>query len=190
MCLKAGTNKVQPYVYGRCFSTQPVNTEDGVLIYKGNLGKAVLGVKFFSYSTSMFSMCVMPYVLMKTGAGVNSFAMQVAFCGIIGFFTFLTPVLLHLITKGYVVRLYHNKDTDIYTAVTYNVFLVEKKTRFHQSDVTVPDVSKMFTSFYASKRSMLVNPMHFDLPNDYNHLMGYDRPFSFDLDDLKKPHKH
>ncbi|XP_017567223.1 transmembrane protein 70, mitochondrial [Pygocentrus nattereri] len=187
--LKPGVNEVQPYIYGRCFSSQPVSPEDGVLIYTGNLGKAVLGVKFFSYSTSMFSLCVMPYVLTKTGLGASSLAMKVAFCGFIGFFTFLTPALLHLITKGYVVRLYHNKDTDMYTAVTYSVLLMEKKTVFHQSDVKIPDVSRMFTSFYAKKRSMLVNPMLFELPHDYNHLMGYDRPFSFDLDDLKKPDK-
>ncbi|KAI4887539.1 hypothetical protein NFI96_017113 [Prochilodus magdalenae] len=187
--LKAGENKVQLYTCGRCFSSQPVSPEDGVLIYSGNLGKAVLGVKFFSYSTSMFSLCVMPYILTKTGIGADSLAMKVAFCGFIGFFTFLTPVLLHVITKGYVVRLYHNRDTDMYTAITYSALLVEKKTVFHQSDVKIPDVSKMFTSFYAKKRSMLVNPMLFALPHDYNHLMGYDQPFSFDLDDINKPDK-
>ncbi|XP_066508865.1 transmembrane protein 70, mitochondrial-like [Hoplias malabaricus] len=181
--------KVQSYISGRCISSQPVSSENGVLIYSGNLGKAVLGVKFFSYSTSMFSLCVMPYVLTQTGLGVSSLAAKVAFCGFIGFFTFLTPVLLHVITKGYVVRLYHNKDTDMYTAITYNIFLAEKKTVFHQSDITIPDVSKMFTSFYAKKRSLLVNPMMFALPHDYNHLMGYDQPFSFDLDDINKPEK-
>lgn len=129
----------------------------------------------------------MPYVLMKTGIGVNSLVLQVAFCGFVGVFTFLTPVLLHLITKGYVVRLYHNKDTDMYTAITYSALLVEKRTVFHQSDVEIPDVSRMFTSFYAKKRSMLVNPMLFAVPHDYNHLMGYDRPFLFDTDELNKP---
>ncbi|XP_067218783.1 transmembrane protein 70, mitochondrial [Chanodichthys erythropterus] len=184
--LKAHAKKVQPYRAVRWYTSLP---EDGELIYTGNLGKAVLGVKFFSYSSSMFSLCVMPYVLLKTGIGVNSLALQVAFCGFIGFFTFLTPVLLHLITKGYVVRLYHNKETDMYTAITYSALLVEKRTVFHQSDVIIPAVSRMFTSFYAKKHSMLVNPMLFALPHDYNHLMGYDRPFSFDTDDLNKPDK-
>ncbi|GAA6099703.1 transmembrane protein 70, mitochondrial, partial [Tachysurus ichikawai] len=179
--------KSRPCVYGRCYSSQLGSTEDGVLIYTGNLGKAVLGVKFFSYSSSMFSLCLMPLILTKTGIGLSSFALKAAFCGFIGFFTFLTPVLLHLITKGYVVRLYHNRETDMYTAVTYNVLLVEKKTMFHQSDVKVPDVSRMFTSFYAKKKSMLINPMLFDLPHDYNHLMGYDRPFTFDPEDINKP---
>ncbi|XP_077085729.1 transmembrane protein 70, mitochondrial [Siphateles boraxobius] len=187
--LKSHAKKVQPYCGVRWYTSSPVQPKDGELIYTGSLGKAVLGVKFFSYSSSMFSLCVMPYVLMKTGIGVNSLVLQVAFCGFIGFFTFLTPVLLHLITKGYVVRLYHNKETDMYTAITYSALLVEKRTVFHQSDVIIPAVSRMFTSFYAKKHSMLVNPMLFALPNDYNHLMGYDRPFSFDTEDLNKPDK-
>ncbi|XP_062843882.1 transmembrane protein 70, mitochondrial [Trichomycterus rosablanca] len=184
--LRSHNNKVLPYTYRRWCSSTPKSTNDGVLIYSGNLGKAVLGVKFFSYSSSMFSLCLMPYILTKTGLGVSSLALKVAFCGFIGFFTFLTPVLLHLVTKGYVVRLYHNRETDVYTAVTYNALLVEKKTAFHQSDVKVPDASRMFTSFYAKKRSMLVNPELFQIPHDYNHLMGYDRPFSFDLDEINK----
>ncbi|XP_016338324.1 transmembrane protein 70, mitochondrial-like [Sinocyclocheilus anshuiensis] len=187
--LKVHAKKVLTYCAVRWYTPLPVQPKDGELIYTGTLGKAVLGVKFFSYSSSMFSLCVMPYVLMKTGIGVNSLALQVAFCGIIGFFTFMTPVLLHLITKGYVVRLYHNKETDMYTAITYSALLVEKRTVFHQSHVVIPHVSRMFTSFYAKKHSMLVNPMLFPLPHDYNHLMGYDRPFSFDTDDLNKPDK-
>ncbi|XP_076838340.1 transmembrane protein 70, mitochondrial, partial [Brachyhypopomus gauderio] len=175
---------------GRCYSAQSTSPEDGILIYTGNLGKTVLGVKFFSYSSSMFSLCVMPYIMMKNGMGVSSFTMKVAFCGVIGFFTFITPVLLHLITKGYVVRLYHNKETDTYTAVTYSAFLTQKKTVFHQSDVRIPDVSSMFTSFYVKKQSMLLNPMLFDLPHDYNHLMGYDQPFSFDMEEVNKPDKN
>ncbi|XP_041101860.1 transmembrane protein 70, mitochondrial [Polyodon spathula] len=175
----------------RCFYTSSTKeSEQGRLIYTGNIAKAVLGVKFFSYSSSMFSLCVMPYVLFRSGVGVQNLALQVAFYSIVGVFTFLTPLLLHLITKGYVVRLYHNAETDTYTAVTYSALLVEKKTVFHQKDIKVPDISKMFTTFYANKKSMLVNPMLFPVPNDYNHLMGYDQPFSFDLEDLSDQDKN
>ncbi|KAL0966101.1 hypothetical protein UPYG_G00290950 [Umbra pygmaea] len=168
----------------RSFCTSSTcHSEEGKLIYSGNLGNAVRGVKMFSYTSSGASLCMMPYILLKTGIGVQSMMLKYAFCGIIGFFTFMTPVLLHLITKGYVVRLYHNQDTDTYTAVTYNVLLMEKKTVFHQSQVKIPGVSKMFTTFYANNRSMLVNPMLFPLPHDYNHLMGYDQPFTFEMED-------
>ncbi|XP_078072454.1 transmembrane protein 70, mitochondrial [Mustelus asterias] len=161
-------------------------TKEGRLIYSGNLARVVLGVKFFSYSTSIFSLCVMPYVLLQSGLGIQSPALQIAFCGIMGFFTFLSPMVLHLLTKGYVIRLYHDVKTDNYTAITYNVLLQQKKTVFHQKDVKVPGVSKMFTTFYANKKSLLVNPVLFWHPHDYSHLMGYDQPFSFNLDELKK----
>lgn len=143
----------------------------------------LLGVKLFSYSTSGASLLIMPHILLNTGLGIQSFAMQTAFCGVIGFFTFLTPVLLHLFTKGYVVRLYHNPGTDIYTAITYSIFLTEKKNVFHQRHVQIPAVSKMFTTFYADQMGLLVNPDLFPVPQDYNHLMGYDKPFRFDSDD-------
>ncbi|XP_072323642.1 transmembrane protein 70, mitochondrial [Scyliorhinus torazame] len=172
----------QPF---RCFRSDG-NAMEGRLIYSGNLARVVLGVKFFSYSTSIFSLCVMPYVLLQSGLGIQSPALQIAFCGTMGFFTFLSPTVLHLLTKGYVVRLYHDEKTDNYTAITYNVLLQQKKTVFHQKDVTVPGVSKMFTTFYANRKSLLVNPVLFWHPNDYSHLMGYDQPFSFNLDELKK----
>ncbi|XP_075934063.1 transmembrane protein 70, mitochondrial [Anarhichas minor] len=170
----------------RCLSNVS-HSEDGNLIYTGSLGSAVRGVKLFSYSTSGTSLFLVPHTLLKTGLVVQSFAMKATFCGVIGFFTFLTPVLLHLITKGYVVRLYHNPDRDTYTAVTYSVFLTEKKSVFHQRQVRIPAVSQMFTSFYAGKMGLLVNPDMFPVPQDYNHLMGYDKPFSFDTDQVNKP---
>lgn len=141
------------------------------------------GVKLFSYSTSGASLLLMPQILLKTGLGVESFALQAVFCGVICVFTFLTPVLLHLVTKSYVVRLYHNADRDTYTAVTYSVFLTEKRSTFHQEQVRIPTVHKIFTTFYADNKGLLVNPDVFVLPQDYNHLMGYDKPFMFSIDD-------
>ncbi|XP_072220359.1 transmembrane protein 70, mitochondrial [Leuresthes tenuis] len=172
----------------RCLSTMPHSKQEN-LIYTGSLGSAVRGVKMFSYSTSGASLFLMPKILLKTGLGVKSFVMQVAFCGFIGFFTFLTPVLLHFITKGYVIRLYHNPDRDTYTAITYSVLLTEKKYVFHQSQVRIPAVSKMFTTFYAGQVGLLVNPDLFLIPHDYNHLMGYDKPFRFSTDDVDQPDK-
>ncbi|XP_077415003.1 transmembrane protein 70, mitochondrial [Vanacampus margaritifer] len=178
--------KVQSRPPSSCFSTVP-QSEDGNLIYTGSLGTAVRGVKFFSYSSSGASLLLMPQILFKTGLGVQSIALQVAFCGIIGFFTFFTPLLLHFLTKGYVIRLYHNPDKDTYTAITCSVFLMEQRTVFHQKEVSVPAVSKMFTTFYANNAGMLVNPDMFALPQDYNHLMGYDKPFTFRTDYMDRP---
>ncbi|XP_033975864.1 transmembrane protein 70, mitochondrial isoform X2 [Trematomus bernacchii] len=173
-------------VSSRCLSTA-THSEDGKLIYSGSLGTAVRGVKLFSYSSSWASLLVMPQILLKTGLGVQSLALQAAFCGVVGFFTFITPVVLHFITKGYVIRLYHSPDRDTYTAITYSVFLTEKRRVFHQRKVRIPAVSQMFTTFYAGDAGLLVNPDMFLLPHDYNHLMGYDKPFSFSTDDVDRP---
>ncbi|KAJ7407529.1 transmembrane protein 70 [Willisornis vidua] len=160
--------------------------EHGRLVYKGNLAKTVLGVRFFSYSTSIFNLFMMPYIMLKSGIGVESLLVQAAFYGLIGFFTFVTPVTLHVLTKGYVIRLYYKDEMDTYTAITYNAILAEKATVFHREDVKIPDITKMFTTFYAKTKSMLVNPTLFPNPQDYNHLMGYDKSSLFKLEELKE----
>lgn len=98
----------------------------------------------------------------------------------------ITPVLLHLVTKGYVIRLYHEATTDTYRAVTYSVFLSEASTVFHQGDVKVPGSAHLFTTFYAKTKSLLVNPGLFPNPKDYDHLMGYDKPFTFDTEETSE----
>uniref|UniRef100_A0A8C3KL34 Transmembrane protein 70 n=1 Tax=Calidris pygmaea TaxID=425635 RepID=A0A8C3KL34_9CHAR len=169
-----------------CTSSPHDHPEHGRLVYKGNLAKAVLGVRFFSYSTSIFNLFMMPYIMLKTGIGFESLFIQAAFYGLIGFFTFVTPVTLHVLTKGYVIRLYYKEDMDTYTAITYNAILAEKATVFHQKDVKIPDITKMFTTFYAKTKSMLVNPTLFPNPQDYNHLMGYDKSLYFNFEEEKE----
>ncbi|XP_075561402.1 transmembrane protein 70, mitochondrial [Pelecanus crispus] len=186
----AGAQQVASFqgvaVRSLCTSSPHEHPEHGRLVYKGNLAKAVLGVRFFSYSTSIFNLFMMPYIMLKTGIGFESLIIQAAFYGLIGFFTFVTPVTLHVLTKGYVIRLYYKDEMDTYTAITYNAILAEKATVFHQKDVKIPDITKMFTTFYAKTKSMLVNPTLFPNPQDFNHLMGYDKSFYFNLEEEKE----
>nr|XP_044621824.1 LOW QUALITY PROTEIN: transmembrane protein 70, mitochondrial [Equus asinus] len=167
----------------RCLHTQLEKSEDGRLIYTGNLARTVFGVKCFSYSTSLISLAFLPYIFAQNNIIFGSLPLQILFYGIIGSFTVITPVLLHFITKGYVVRLYHEATTDTYKAITYNVVLSETSTVFHQNDVKIPDSTHVFTTFYAKTKSLLVNPVLFANPEDYNHLMGYDKPFTFDMEE-------
>ncbi|XP_055475175.1 transmembrane protein 70, mitochondrial [Psammomys obesus] len=173
----------------RCLHTQPDKPEDGRLIYTGNLARTVLGVKFFSYSTSMISLAFLPYLFSQSNVVFGSQPLQILFYGIMGSFTVITPMLLHFLTKGYVIRLYHEATTDTYRAITYNVVLSETSTVFHQNDVKIPESAHIFTTFYAKTKSLLVNPVLFPNPEDYNHLMGYDKPFTFDMEEVseKKP---
>ncbi|XP_052572752.1 transmembrane protein 70, mitochondrial [Peromyscus californicus insignis] len=163
----------------RCLHTQFDKPEDGRLIYTGNLARAVFGVKCFSYSTSVLSLAFLPY-LSQSNLTFGSLPLQILFYGIMGIFAVITPTLLHFLTKGYVIRLYHEATTDTYKAITYNAVLSETSTVFQQNDVKIPESSHIFTTFYAKTKSLLVNPMLFPNPEDYNHLMGYDKPFTFD----------
>ncbi|XP_014395338.1 PREDICTED: transmembrane protein 70, mitochondrial, partial [Myotis brandtii] len=167
----------------RCLHKQVEKSEDGRLIYTGNLAQTVFGVKCFSYSTSVISLTFLPYIFAQNNVVFGSLPLQILFYGIIGSFTVITPVLLHLVTKGYVIRLYHEATTDTYKAITYNVLLLETSTVFQQNDVKIPSSTHLFTTFYAKTKSLLVNPGLFPNPKDYDHLMGYDKPFTFDMEE-------
>lgn len=51
----------------------------------------------------------------------------IAAYSVLGFFTFVTPLLLHFITKKYVTHIEYNGETDTYTARTVNFFCVTKE---------------------------------------------------------------
>lgn len=53
--------------------------------------------------------------------------MAVFLCTIGGFFTFVTPLLLHFITKKYVTELHYNPQTEEYTATTISLLLQKIK---------------------------------------------------------------
>lgn len=55
--------------------------------------------------------------------------MIVAVGSFVGFFTFVTPLLIHWITKKYVTSLEYDPDRDMYSATTLSFFLREKKVR-------------------------------------------------------------
>ena len=45
------------------------------------------------------------------------------------FFTFATPLLIHWVSKKYVVELMYNKIDDSYTAITYSLLLRKKEVK-------------------------------------------------------------
>lgn len=50
----------------------------------------------------------------------------VFFGTVIQFFTFITPALLHFVTKKYVKEIFYNPKMEEYTAITYSFFAMEK----------------------------------------------------------------
>ena len=74
-------------------------------------------------------------------------ALVLASGAFVSFFTFATPLLIHSVSKKYVTRLYYNQVDDKYTAVVYSFFVKPKKIEFKLSDVDVPSVPGIFTTF-------------------------------------------
>uniref|UniRef100_G3T863 Transmembrane protein 70 n=1 Tax=Loxodonta africana TaxID=9785 RepID=G3T863_LOXAF len=169
----------------RCLHAQLEKSEDGRLIYTGHLARAVFGVKCFSYSTSVISLASLSYIFAQSNTVFGSLPLQILFYGIIGGATII-PVLSYLITSAYVIRLYHEATTDTYKAITYNFVLSETSTEFHRNDVKIVNSTDAFTTFYAKTKSLFVNPALFPNPEDYNHLMGYDKPFTFGMEEASE----
>lgn len=68
----------------------------------------------------------------------------------IGFFTFITPILLHFITKKYITHLTYNEKTETYTATTVNFFCISRKVR------KLLICSLMIVLLYKVKNSLLL----------------------------------
>jgi transmembrane protein 70, mitochondrial len=50
------------------------------------------------------------------------------------------------------------------------------------TDVTVPDIPGMFTSFLLGKKSFFLDPKLFPDTDHYIKIMGYDKPIDFKLE--------
>lgn len=104
--------------------------------------------------------------------------------GVVGFFTFVTPLLLHFVTKKYVTSLTFDPDKETYTAETLTFFLTKRKIEFTPDDVKVPDVPGMFTSMLVKGIPLFVDPRAFPNPDHYIKIMGYDKPIDLKLGEL------
>lgn len=128
------TNSVQI----RLFSQQPQDqlspenheedfAEHEKTIYKGILATQIKLVKTFSLMTSVIGLACQPVLIMRMGENGGNIALMVASGAFLSFFTFATPLLIHWISKKYVVELIYNKIDDTYTAITYSLLLRKKE---------------------------------------------------------------
>lgn len=108
---------------------QPHKSPEGVSVYKGKYTSQIIRVKLFSLSTSAMGLMAQP-ILWHKGLEVSGTGLGVLLCSVAGIFTFVTPVLLHFVTKKYVVDIKYNEETDEYTCLTVSFFLFKNKVRF------------------------------------------------------------
>lgn len=95
-------------------------------IYYGPLTPQIKAVKIFSLSSSVAGFLAQP-IIIKQATAIGSTSLLIALCSVVGFFTFVTPLLLHIITKKYVTEIHYDSETKTYKATTINFFLVQKQ---------------------------------------------------------------
>lgn len=96
-------------------------------VYQGSLARQIKSVKVFSLSTSIAGLVAQPILIdqaTKMGGGTG---IIIAVCGFVGFFTFVTPLLLHFVTKKYVTELHYNPTNNEYIATIITFFLTKKQ---------------------------------------------------------------
>uniref|UniRef100_A0A182WLX1 Transmembrane protein 70 homolog, mitochondrial n=1 Tax=Anopheles minimus TaxID=112268 RepID=A0A182WLX1_9DIPT len=164
------------------------NSEDNLAdrIYYGSLTPQIRAVKVFSLATSIGGIVAQP-ILLEQASKVGGMPMIVAVCGFAGFFTFVTPILLHLVTKRYITDLHYDPTSQQYTATTITFFLQREKTQFKVEDVTVPEVGGLFTTFLVKNKAFFVDPQLFPDPTHYIKIMGYDKPIDFKFEEAQEP---
>ncbi|KAJ6641525.1 Transmembrane protein 70 like, mitochondrial [Pseudolycoriella hygida] len=149
-------------------------------IYFGTLTPKIRAVKIFSLTTSIAGLSAQP-VLIERASELGGTSIVILVCSFVGFFTFITPLVLHFITKKYVTEITYDPVKDEYTATTLSIFLRKKETKFKVQDVHVPEVAGMFTTFLAKNRPLFVDAELFSDPSHYVKMMGYDKPIDFHL---------
>lgn len=96
-------------------------------VYKGILTPRIRNLKIVSFMTSGVGLCIQPLLLQKAAEVGTSLGATIGVCTIAGFFTFITPVLIHLVTRKYVTSLEYNEKNDEYIATVISFFLKPKK---------------------------------------------------------------
>lgn len=102
---------------------------EGVSIYEGKYTNQILRVKLFSLTTSAMGLIAQP-ILWQKGIEVSGTGLSMLICSVAGIFTFVTPLLLHFVTKKYAIDIIYNEKTDEYTCITVSFFLFKNKVIF------------------------------------------------------------
>lgn len=133
-------------------STVDEDDIDGVSIYEGKITKQIVRVKMFSITTSAMGLLAQPIIWTRaveaSGTGLGTIL-----CSIVGIFTFVTPVLLHFVTKKYVIDIRYNEQKDEYTCATVSFFLFKNKVGEKNLNSVLFSLCNYFLYFFDRRHS-------------------------------------
>ncbi|GFW97529.1 transmembrane protein 70 homolog, mitochondrial [Trichonephila clavipes] len=167
----------------RCQKKENETSTKNIVIYEGPLKTRIKRVKLLSLASSMVGFAMLPSVVLD----LNQISVALS-CGVVLFSSFFcsTPILLDWITRRYVLRLEYDPSTELFTTRTFNIVTMEKELTFSASDVTVPDIPGMLTSFHAKGNPLFVDASRVQDPDAYSKMMGYDKPLDLKLSSEEK----
>jgi len=155
----------------------------GTLVYSGPVNKRVRFIKTFSVSTSVLAIMLQPYFLNEYISGTDAHAASLtayltllAATGVM----FITPVLLHYLTKRYVLEIYRNGATGEYRAILMNLIAKEYSLKFNQGDVVMPENPGPFYTMLARNKQLFVVPDGFIDRNTWISFFGETSPVNMD----------
>jgi transmembrane protein 70 len=155
--------------------------DKGDLVYIGTMARLVRFVKIFSISTSLMGISVQPLIYNQVADLHWALALMVG--SVASFFVFVTPVLLHIITKRYVTRMYWDSETNKFSATTYSLFLRELEHNFIAEQVVVPSTPGIFTTILVNggKTPLFLDPSLFVDKRALIHLLRYNEPLDWEI---------
>lgn len=178
-----GTLSLQRQRYSTSGQTPSSGSESdkGRLVYLGRIGSTFKMLKIFSLTTSAIGLSLQPYLFFEYQD--TPLVTAVPFFAALNIFVFVNPLLIHHIGKKYVMEVYFNQTSKVFTAVLMSFFARKYNFTFTAKDVHVPDVPGMFSILTVRGRPLFVLDSDFTDIEVYKHMMGFDKPL--DLTFLK-----
>lgn len=141
------------------FLTTPPATPTPV--YTGPLANTVRILKWFSVTTAALTVSFSP-ILVFLGNPSTPMLARATLSVVVLTVGVSTTLLLHWFMKGYVSRLYYEKESGQVKAITYDMIGREKETTFHLSQATPPFGVATLSTFQAKGQAYFLHADLFD----------------------------
>ncbi|KAI6173660.1 hypothetical protein M3Y98_01105300 [Aphelenchoides besseyi] len=141
--------------------------------------------KFCSLGSSALGIFMIPVLSSALGQGAAERPSVMAFVVVanafLGLLT-LTPLLLHSLTKRFVVDVYYNYQTQLFTTVHYNFLLQKRALQFQASDVVLAEKAEAAKKLWIPLATvfvdrhpllLLLDPEQYSDKNAFNQLTSH-----------------
>ncbi|XP_043583992.1 transmembrane protein 70 homolog, mitochondrial [Bombus pyrosoma] len=161
------------------------NTSEREMIYNGTLTNKVRNIKMISLLSSAVSLISQPIIYMKILEEDNLVGVGTLFA-LLNVITISSPLLIHLLTRRYVIEMYHYPNEEKYTAKLYSFFCKEREITFSPNDVIEPktQITGAFTTCVVGGKPLLLDENNFIDPKHYKIIMNYNKPIDFEVEQL------